>query len=289
MDSPAFTYGNAEAPRVAAISAAGFVGQTLALFTCLCLPEPSWLAYVTAVAGPSAAARLLLGGGGGWAAAWRSSLIGAFFSLGLWLAAWPISEGWRPAGLYFIFLSSFHLSEFLATAATNPANLSTDSFLLNHSPAYHAAALASWAEYALELWLAPGMKALAWARAITLLGVLACLSGEMLRKLAMAHAGRSFSHIVRMDLKDDHRLVQDGVFALCRHPSYAGWFCWSVGTQLVLVNPVCSLAYAVASWRFFNERIYAEEWSLVHFFGQEYADYRKRVHSGLPFINGFEG
>ena len=37
----------------------------------------------------------------------------------------------------------FHLAEFFATALCNPAVLSTDSFIVNHSYAYTAAALVS--------------------------------------------------------------------------------------------------------------------------------------------------
>ena len=32
----------------------------------------------------------------------------------------------------------------------------------------------------------------------------------------------------------DHQLVTSGVYGYCRHPSYAGWFLWSVGTQVGL-------------------------------------------------------
>ncbi len=64
-------------------------------------------------------------------------------------------------------------------------------------------------------------------RAVSLAGLALCAGGEVLRKLAMLHAGRSFNHIVQMDLdEDEHRLVTDGVFGLVRHPSYVGWFYW---------------------------------------------------------------
>jgi len=39
-------------------------------------------------------------------------------------------------GVYVVIMSAFHFGEFFATALTNPANLSTDSFLLNHSKEY---------------------------------------------------------------------------------------------------------------------------------------------------------
>ena len=49
---------------------------------------------------------------------------------------------------------------------------------------------------------------------------------------------------------------------------------WSVGSQLILVNPICLLAYAYVSFSFFNERIYCEEFMLLKFFGTEYREYQ---------------
>jgi len=65
-----------------------------------------------------------------------------------------------------------------------------------------------------------------------------------------------------------------------------GWFLWSIGTQLLLQNPVCFLGYAVVSWRFFRARIEDEEWALLNFFGQDYLDYQARVGTLLPGIKG---
>ena len=36
--------------------------------------------------------------------------------------------------------------------------------------------------------------------------------------------------------------MTDGVYAWFRHPSYVGWLYWSVGTQLILCNPVSLVA-----------------------------------------------
>ena len=89
------------------------------------------------------------------------------------------------------------------------------------------------------------------------------------------------------DLSDGHRLVTYGVFSLVRHPSYVGWFYWSVGTQLVLCNPLCVVAYAAASYAFFKGRVEYEEWTLIRAYRQEYEDYQARVPTGLPFIRGY--
>ncbi len=67
-----------------------------------------------------------------------------------------------------------------------------------------------------------------------------------------------------------------------------GWFYWSIGTQVILANPICFIIYILASWSFFNQRIYEEEITLLNFFGHDYLNYQKSVKTGLPFIRGYE-
>jgi len=40
-----------------------------------------------------------------------------------------------------------------------------------------------------------------------------------------------------------------------RHPSYAGFFAWALGTQILLGNPIGTVVFAVVLWRFFSQRI----------------------------------
>ena len=67
---------------------------------------------------------------------------------------------------------------------------------------------------------------------VSLVGVLLCVGGEVLRKLAMFTAKTNFSHIVQSVHEEGHQLVTHGVYKYCRHPSYVGWFYWSIGTQV---------------------------------------------------------
>lgn len=50
----------------------------------------------------------------------------------------------------------------------------------------------------------------------------------------------------------------DGACSWSRHPSYAGFFYWCLGTQLVLQNPISFIVFAVVLWRFFYYRIRCE-------------------------------
>ncbi|KFM64833.1 Protein-S-isoprenylcysteine O-methyltransferase, partial [Stegodyphus mimosarum] len=181
-------------------------------------------------------------------------------------------------------LSFFHFSEYLTTAIINPKSLSLDSFLLNHSKEYGIAALCSWMEFFVEWYFFPHWKELRW---VTAVGLFLCIVGELVRKGAMFTAGTNFNHIIQSHREEGHVLVSHGLYAWCRHPSYVGWFWWSVGTQIVLCNPFCTLIYAVASWRFFRQRVVEEEITLLNFFGEDYVNYQRHVPTGLPFIKGY--
>lgn len=187
-------------------------------------------------------------------------------------------------GVYMMVLAFFHLSEYVATSIHNPSTLQLDSFLINHSKEYGIAAVASWIEYAIEFYFWPWMKSY---YVISCLGITLVVFGEVLRKLAMFTAMTNFTHNVQFYKRHSHRLVTWGVYSIFRHPSYVGWFYWSIGTQLLLGNPVCTVGYMMASWMFFNDRILCEEENLIEFFGQEYIDYQSKVKTGLPFIKGY--
>lgn len=210
--------------------------------------------------------------------------LGLLFGAGLLLVLLPSST--LPfLGVYLMALSFFHFSEYLLTAMYNHTTLTIHSFLIDHSPEYAIAALASWVEYAIECWLFPNLKTA--HPYVSLVGAVMVGGGELLRKLAMVQARHNFTHTVMYRKRVEHSLVTSGVYGWFRHPSYVGWFYWSVGTQVLLCNPVCCVGYALASWRFFADRTYNEEKFLVQFFKQEYVDYKKKVWSGLPFIRGF--
>jgi len=70
-----------------------------------------------------------------------------------------------------------------------------------------------------------------------------------------------------------------------RHPSYTGFFYWGIGTQLLLMNPVSVIGYAIVLFRFFKSRIEYEEKFLIDFFGNEYIEYRKTSKVYIPGIN----
>lgn len=140
---------------------------------------------------------------------------------------------WQCFGLYMIVMTIFHYSEFLTIAWTNPKAVSVESFVLNHSLAYGIAAGASWIEFLIERYYYPDLKT---STLVSFCGLFMCVGGDLLRKLAMITAEHNFNHLVQTKKSSDHRLVTHGVYQLCRHPSYVGWFYWSIGTQVISMS-----------------------------------------------------
>lgn len=186
--------------------------------------------------------------------------------------------------VYFIALCFYHLSEFATTARYNAPLVTWESFLLDQSRAYQIAMLASWLEFWIEAAIMPGFKTGMVAKFVMVLGLALVFIGQGFRTGAMVEAGSNFSHLIQVKKTKSHQLVTSGLYKYVRHPSYFGWFWWSIGTQLLMFNPICLVGYAIAAWKFFESRIPYEERKLVEFFPQEYPAYRKRTPIGIPFI-----
>lgn len=86
------------------------------------------------------------------------------------------------------------------------------------------------AQYTLfSISMSPGLKQPSF---LSVIGLLILIGGEILRKTAMITASSNFNHYVQHIREEGHQLVTNGVYSIFRHPSYVGWFYWSIGTQV---------------------------------------------------------
>lgn len=210
----------------------------------------------------------------------HSALLGIVLTVGMsFVHSQQLEQHFIPLGFYMILLSTFHFSEYFVISLTNPSTLNIGSFLIVQSNAYVIAISISFVEYILEAYLFPNYKKF---NVISMVGLLVAISGEIIRKLAMFTAGRNFSHTIKLTKSSEHKLVTHGIYGHFRHPSYAGWFYWAIGSQVMLLNPICVILFAVTSYKFFKERIVYEERLLVDFFKDDYRSYRERVGLRMP-------
>eukprot|EP00968_Pinguiococcus_pyrenoidosus_P019872 scaffold2224_cov261-Pinguiococcus_pyrenoidosus.AAC.45 len=120
-----------------------------------------------------------------------------------------------------------------------------------------------------------------------LLGLVASVVALRIRVDAMWTCGKNFDHQVMVDARrEDHELVTDGIYRWLRHPSYFGWFYWSIAGQLLLGNPICFVAFALVSMDFFQSRVPLEEEALLKFYNDRYVDYASQTPIGIPFVEG---
>ena len=184
------------------------------------------------------------------------------------------------ARAFLASLATYHVSEYAIAWAYNRPLLSRDSWLL--STPYCVAMLAGCAEYALELAL--GFDASRRLESVRLLGLAMVVAGDALRKTAEITARHNFTHKIMTRRRAEHVVVRRGVYRHVRHPGYLGWFVWSVGTQVLLCNPACVVAFTVAAWRFFADRIPVEEEHLTRMLTGENAAYSAVTPTWIPGI-----
>ncbi|KAI9298502.1 ICMT-domain-containing protein [Neoconidiobolus thromboides FSU 785] len=210
-----------------------------------------------------------------------ASFAGILIGFGLSFALFV--SGYRAFGMYVMALGGFHLLEYLITAIFNPRRVKLDSFLYDPVSGYHIALLVSVAEYFLKKIYYPWVYN--YVMPIQLLGFLFVLVGQWFRSRAMIEANTSFNHYVQSMKDQDHHLITTGVFSIARHPSYLGFYLFTLGTQIMLFNPLCFSAFCFVLHQFFKTRIRVEEAHLIRFFGQEYINYRDHTPTYLPLIH----
>lgn len=116
-----------------------------------------------------------------------------------------------------------------------------------------------------------------------LLGLFFIGFGILLRSMSMITAAASFSHNIKDTLDNGHELVKEGVYGLCRHPSYLGFFAFAIGGQVVLGNFFSMVLFFIILQKFFRERVIIEEAILIKRYPIEYPEYKKKTWSGIVF------
>jgi len=185
---------------------------------------------------------------------------------------------------FLLMLTIYHVLDFAIEHTRSGSKLSLDALLL--SPWYCGAMALCLIEYAVEYWLFPSWKSSSRLSTVCyIVGTLGMAFGDGLRKASMIH-NKSFTHVITQVKRKDHRLVTSGPYRVWRHPGYAGWYYWSLSSQLLLQNPISLVVFAFVGSRFFRERIPYEEDTLATFFGREYAAYASRTGIWIPGVKG---
>ena len=187
-----------------------------------------------------------------------------------------------PLYLYFITLCIYHYTEFFSVLLYHFKKLSCEYFLIDQSLSWIIATIISFIETILETYYFNKYKKI---KIFFIIGLIMTIIGQIFRIGGIYTGKKNFTHKISYEKKKEHKLVKNGFFALSRHPSYFGFYLWSIGIEIMCCNPICFIGFTFILFYFFKNRILLEEKLLIQFFGEEYLEYKKKVGILIPFIS----
>jgi protein-S-isoprenylcysteine O-methyltransferase len=186
----------------------------------------------------------------------RAFLLGILCATSATIAALLVSGDcrlWRlPA--YVSIMSTFHFLEFYVTARWNNPRAEIASFLLSTHD-YKIAHSCGILEIAITSQIFPGWHARLVTVHTIVGGAILTVLGQVVRTSAMVQSGYSFNHQVENEKREDHKLINTGLYSWSRHPSYIGLYFLFVGIQIMVGNKFSTLFLACFLWVCLKKRI----------------------------------
>lgn len=114
------------------------------------------------------------------------------------------------------------------------------------------------------------------------LGISMSFLGVLVRFLATRTLSKA--HSVKIQIRENQKLHQNGLYRLIRHPIYLGLFLTVSGISLMFQDTfMLSIAFPIYFYFIFT-RLKAEEKILINHFGKDYLVYMKNTNALIPFI-----
>jgi protein-S-isoprenylcysteine O-methyltransferase Ste14 len=121
-----------------------------------------------------------------------------------------------------------------------------------------------------------------YARETYFIGLFFVLTGLLLRWIAIFQLRKYFT--VNVSIREDHQLIQKGLYRYLRHPSYSGSLLSFLGLALVFNNWLTFLIIFLPILFAFLYRISVEEAELQKSFGKNYLAYAQGTKKLIPGI-----
>ena len=118
--------------------------------------------------------------------------------------------------------------------------------------------------------------------AINYIGLAIIVLGIILRHVAIKQLGKFFT--VDVTIRENHQLLQTGLYKFLRHPSYTGSLLSFLGFGLSLNNWLSLAIVFIPTLFAMIHRINIEEKVLKQQFGKQYLDYIAKTKRLIPFI-----
>lgn len=97
-----------------------------------------------------------------------------------------------------------------------------------------------------------------------------------------SHADLGQNWSASLEVRDNHALVEKGIYRYIRHPMYAAFWLWGIAQALLLHNWICGLSYLISFLPMYLYRVPQEEQMMLDTFGEQYRQYIERTGRVLP-------
>ncbi|MEK7287607.1 MAG: isoprenylcysteine carboxylmethyltransferase family protein [Elusimicrobiota bacterium] len=114
------------------------------------------------------------------------------------------------------------------------------------------------------------------------LGLVLCLACIVIRTWGKYTLG--YYYTFSIDLRDDHRVIEDGPYRFVRHPLYLGAFLGVAGLPLLAHSWIAVLALTLPTGFAFGLRLILEDKFLLQNLGDSYREYAGRTSRLIPFV-----
>jgi len=116
---------------------------------------------------------------------------------------------------------------------------------------------------------------------VGIVGLLFCSSGTFLACWARKKLGENWS--LSIQKKENHELIQSGIYGIIRHPIYTGLLMLFVGNAIIVGDYRGIIAVLIVFTSFWF-KLLQEEKMLLSIFGRQYIEYQKKTKALIPYI-----
>lgn len=134
---------------------------------------------------------------------------------------------------------------------------------------YVATGFPRWADYPAQLWA-------------LVLGTMLYAAALWLFWRSHKDLGKNWS--ITLEIRDQHRLVSNGIYGLIRHPMYTSFWLMGAGQALLLPNWIAGFAGLAGFAVLYFLRVDKEERMMLQTFGEEYRAYMARTKRIIPHL-----
>jgi protein-S-isoprenylcysteine O-methyltransferase Ste14 len=120
-------------------------------------------------------------------------------------------------------------------------------------------------------------------RPLPLAAGIACLVAS-LWLFARSHADLGSNWSITLEVREEHRLITDGIYRRVRHPMYSALLLYSLRQVLAVPNWIAGPSYGVAMLLLVALRLGPEERMMIEQFGPDYEAYRHRTRRLIPGV-----